>query len=150
MVDVPISHDWAYLILRLAFAGAIYLFIWQVVRVTVADLRQTTAQTAPRRKQGRGSLVVVDPAESGIPAGTVFPLKAKTRIGRHAECTIAIDEPALSAFHAEVAARDGNWRVTDLGSTNGTFIQGIPVAGETNIRPGDVVQFGRITMKLVS
>jgi pSer/pThr/pTyr-binding forkhead associated (FHA) protein len=150
MIDFPVSTDVAYLIARLLFVGLIYLFIWQVLRVTLADLRAIAAKPAPRRRQGRGSLVVVEPAESGLSPGTAFALKAKTSIGRHADCTIAIDEPFLSAFHAEVAARDGTWQVTDLDSTNGTFVEGSQVIGETDIWPGDVVQFGRIKMQLVT
>jgi pSer/pThr/pTyr-binding forkhead associated (FHA) protein len=76
-------------------------------------------------------------------------LQPVTTVGRHPDSTIAIDEPFVSVEHAELAYDHGRWWLRDLGSTNGTFVNGDRVRVATGIRPGDVVQFGRIKLQLV-
>ncbi len=63
-------------------------------------------------------------------------------VGRDPRCAVALDDPTVSARHARLEYRDGVWRVTDLGSTNGTFVNGRRVQQQT-LRRGDVIQFGR-------
>jgi hypothetical protein len=148
-MEIPLPYDWFFLGLRLAFAGLLYLFLWQVLRVTMRDLRQSAQQ--PRRKRStRAKLIVIDPAESILEAGTSFSINSKTTIGRHPDCSIAIDEPFLSAIHARFESRDYAWYVTDLDSTNGTFVNGRAVQGTVYIETDDIVQFGRIKLQLVA
>ena len=144
------DFDWFILLLRVLFIFLLYFFIYQVVRVTTRELvalaSQATPGTAPRPG---GRLVVVDGAESNLPPGTAFALRPVTTVGRHPNCTIVLEEPFVSVEHAELACDDGRWWVRDLGSTNGTFLNGTPVAVATGVRPGDVVQFGRIKLQFV-
>lgn len=49
----------------------------------------------------------------------------------------------VSGNHAELREHDGRWFVRDLGSTNGTYINGLPVTAETAIKDGDVIGFGK-------
>ena len=59
-------------------------------------------------------------------------------VGRHPRCTIVVDDPNVSRRHAELILRDGVWVIRDLGSTNGTTVNGEPV-GRSQLRPGDLV-----------
>lgn len=148
-MELPIPYDWFFLGLRLTFAALLYLFLWQVARVIMRDLRQSAVQ--PRRKRAtRAKLIVTDPAESNLATGTSFSINSKTTIGRHADCSIAIDEPTLSAVHARFETRDSAWYVTDMESTNGTFVNGRAVRGSVYIETDDVVQFGRLKFQLVA
>ena len=145
-----LDFDWFILLLRLLFIFLLYFFLYQVVRVTLRELvalggRGAVASAEP----GTGRLVVVDGAESGLPPGSAFGLRPVTRVGRHPESTIALDEPFVSAEHAELAYDNGRWWLRDLGSTNGTFLNGQPVGVATGVRPGDIVQFGRIKLQFV-
>ncbi len=147
-----LDFDWFILLLRLLFVFLLYFFLYQVFRVTLRELvalagRSAAAPGAAPRAEAR--LVVVDGAESDVPPGAVFPLRPVTLIGRHAGSTIALDEPFLSAEHAELAFDNGRWWLRDLGSTNGTFVNGDPVTVATGIRPGDIVQCGRIKLRFV-
>jgi pSer/pThr/pTyr-binding forkhead associated (FHA) protein len=146
-----LDFDWFILLLRLIFIFLLYFFLYQVVRVTMRELTAIAAAepAAPPPARSFGRLVVVDAAESDLPPGTSFVLQPVTMVGRHPDSTIAVDEPFVSAEHAEIAFDRGRWWVRDLNSTNGTFVNGNPVTVATGVRPGDVVQFGRIKLQFV-
>ena len=69
------------------------------------------------------------------------------RAGRLATLEIVLDDSSVSRRHAEVRATDKGWRVRDLGSTNGTFLNGTRLGpGEWAVRPHDIVRFGNVTI----
>lgn len=74
-------------------------------------------------------------------ADEVVKLKGRTTIGRKSANTIAMTEKGVSGTHAEVVREGGGWRVRDLGSTNGTTVNGEAVA-EADLSPGDVLKVG--------
>lgn len=63
-------------------------------------------------------------------------------LGRSRECEIVIEDPNVSRRHAELRPRGGGWVVSDLGSTNGTRINGRPVHAPEVVRPGDEIEVG--------
>jgi pSer/pThr/pTyr-binding forkhead associated (FHA) protein len=148
-LSVPIPYDWFFLGLRLAFVLVLYLFLWQALHIIMRDIRQ--APVAPTKKRAtRAKLVVIDPAESQLLEGATFGVSNKTTIGRHPDCTITIEEPFLSAIHAEFSSRDLAWYLIDRESTNGTFINGRPLRGTAYIESDDVLQFGRIKVRFTT
>jgi len=71
-----------------------------------------------------------------------------TRIGRGATCDITIDDPCLSREHAAVRIEPTRITLRDLGSRNGTMLNGVRVHGEVEIRPGDQIELGSTTAVL--
>lgn len=63
-------------------------------------------------------------------------------LGRSRECEIVIEDPNVSRRHAELRPRGGGWVVSDLGSTNGTRVNGRPVHAPEVVRPGDEIEVG--------
>jgi pSer/pThr/pTyr-binding forkhead associated (FHA) protein len=57
-----------------------------------------------------------------------------------------IAEPSVSTTHAKLQRRDDVWVLTDLGSTNGTYVEGEPVTGETALSPGTTLKFGEVAV----
>lgn len=75
--------------------------------------------------------------------GRRFPLQAgSTTIGRATENDIVLDEPGVSSMHAKIIHEEGGWRVMNLLSTNGTFVNGKKQT-VSSLKPGDRVRFGR-------
>jgi hypothetical protein len=68
-------------------------------------------------------------------------------VGRHPSCDIVLLDPTVSRRHAQLINRDGAWVLCDLGSTNGTCINGTRV-GRSSLRSGDVLQLGRRTIRI--
>lgn len=75
---------------------------------------------------------------------TRVALAAHVLIGRSSACTVRLDEPRASAEHARFEHRHGVWSVRDLGSRNGTFVNGerLPRGGSRLLAAGDEVMFG--------
>ena len=130
-------------LLRLTFLALLYLFLYTVVRALLRDLR--AAAREPGAELGR--LVVVASA-GDPPAGAVFALDAVTTIGRDVNNTVVVDDPFTSADHAALTFRGRAWYIEDLGSTNGTFVNGSPVEGVAPLGFGDELQVGQARFRI--
>jgi len=149
-LDQLIAGGWLYAALRIAFIALIYLFLFVVLRTTVREL--TVAAQAMRGEERRAvgsGLVVLDAADSSLVPGTALALEPTSSLGRVAGNTIVIDDPHTSARHAELRFARGQWRLRDLGSSNGTLLNDEPVRAVVGVRPGDVIQCGRVRFRLV-
>ncbi len=82
-------------------------------------------------------------AGSGPEKGQVIPVMAHTEIGRALECDISILEPALSRKHAELELIGDDLVLRDLGSVNGTWVNGEKIE-EVKLKDGDRIQFDKI------
>jgi hypothetical protein len=131
-------------ILRIAFLALLYLFLFAVVRILVRDLR--AAAREPGSELGR--LVVAASPRGEPPLGGVFSLDAVTTLGRDVNNTIVVDDPFASADHAALTFRGRTWYVEDLGSTNGTFVNGSQVDGVAPVAFGDELQIGQVRLRL--
>ena len=91
-------------------------------------------------------LVVQQPPER---AGATYPLTAEMTIGRAVGCHVSVPtDTYASNLHARVYQADGLTFVEDLGSTNGTFVNGARISGPTALRAGDRVQAGATLLEL--
>jgi Protein of unknown function (DUF3662)/FHA domain len=63
-------------------------------------------------------------------------------LGRSRQCDVVIDDPNVSRRHAEIRPRGGSWILTDLGSTNGSSLNGRRIDGAEVVRPGDEIELG--------
>jgi hypothetical protein len=150
-LNSSISFDWFILALRIAFIALIYYFLYQVARVSIRELvtvgSVAPSSTSPTLPSPSSSLEVIDPAESSLQPGDLLPLEHYTTIGRREDNTLMIDDGFVSGAHAEIVFDQGTWWLVDLGSTNGTFTGGKPVNARTRLSNGDIVQFGRVTLR---
>jgi len=68
------------------------------------------------------------------------------RIGRHPECDIVVDAGAVSRFHARVVRQGEEWGVEDLGSRNGTFVNGKLLSGTHTLHEGDRIRISEVEL----
>jgi len=68
-------------------------------------------------------------------------------IGRSRQCDIVLSDPNVSRQHAELRPRGGSWVLTDLGSTNGSRINGHVVERSEVVRPGDEIELGATILR---
>lgn len=154
MIDEVLTRalqgDWTLAIARLLFIGLIYLFLFLVLRATAGELAAAARGMPAGEGAGRAALVLLDGAESSLPQGQSWQLLPTTRIGRLADNDLTVDDPHVSARHAELRFDRGQWWLRDLGSRNGTSLNGEPVRSVVAVRHGDVIQCGRVRFQLVS
>jgi hypothetical protein len=153
-----IAVDEALLALKIAFLVLLYLFIWRIVASASRDIRtpQESMILSPSDTAGlrravaapRGRLTVVD--SPALDEGEVLTIdSAPLTLGRGGQNTIALDgDEFASARHAQVESRsDGLW-VEDLGSTNGTFVNGARVTTPRKLQAGDIVRVGQTDLRV--
>ena len=73
--------------------------------------------------------------------------KSELVLGRRRDCDVVLSSDAVSRRHAKLSFRDGNWVIRDLGSTNGTRVNGIRV-GRCRLRPGDRIALGDALLRV--
>lgn len=69
-------------------------------------------------------------------------------IGRELTCDVFIGDLTVSRWHADLSRGPAGWRLADLGSTNGTRLNGWRITGPVHVHPGDLVSFGMVTFVL--
>jgi pSer/pThr/pTyr-binding forkhead associated (FHA) protein len=144
------------LALKIAFLVLLYLLIWRVIRTVAAEnrapslqesfiMRPVAGQAAPAPVGGR--LVVEE--SPALASGEELAIDSvPVTVGRGSQNDLAIeDDEFASARHVRFEPRrDGVW-VQDLGSTNGTFVNGIRIDGARRLVPGDVVRVGETELR---
>jgi hypothetical protein len=142
-----LSVDDALLLGRIAFLVALYLFLFLLAVLLRRELRSHTARNDERAP---GDLIVVEPYETGLEPGDRVPLLAVSRIGRDGTNDVILEDTFVSAEHARLSWNGRGWVLEDLGSTNGTRINGKMVQRPAPLKPGDTIEFGRVKLKLVA
>ena len=152
-----VAVEEALLVLKIAFLVLLYLFIWRIVRSAARDVRmpQESFVLAPGSVPGLGE-------EPQIQSGRLVVIKspaleeddelmldsAALLLGRGSgnDVNLARDEYA-SSNHARVEPRrDGVW-VEDVGSTNGTYLNGIRLTNAKRLAPGDILRVGETELR---
>jgi pSer/pThr/pTyr-binding forkhead associated (FHA) protein len=153
-----LATDETLLILKIAFLVLLYGFIVLVVRTATKDIGGAPQESivlgaaeaaALRAELGvrPGRFVVVSSPD--LRKGATIEVTSSTIVGRDADSGIRLgrDEFA-SAQHARIEPRSGGVWIGDLGSTNGTFVNGARVKNTQPLRPGDVVRIGETELRL--
>lgn len=135
------------LLLRLLSAALLLSFLGLIAWLIYQDVRLTKAVLA-RQQAASGALRVVA-SESGEPAiDTVYALNPITSIGRAKSSTIVLDDGYVSTEHALLLQRGGQWWLEDLGSRNGTLLNGVKLAETAVVSAGDVITIGGTVLKV--
>jgi pSer/pThr/pTyr-binding forkhead associated (FHA) protein len=80
--------------------------------------------------------------------GTEVEVEDVTVLGRSPEADMNLDDPYASEFHMRLVAQDNGMVLHDLGSTNGTYVNGRRVTAPTSLRRGDTIQVGKTVMEV--
>jgi hypothetical protein len=153
-----VAVEEALLVLKVLFLVLLYLFIWRIVRSAARDVRmpQESFVLAPGSVPGlspeqpqlvSGHLVVVK--SPALEEGDELTLDSSALLlgrGSRNDVDLARDEYA-SSDHARIEPRrDGVW-VEDVGSTNGTYLNGIRLTRPKRLTPGDVLRIGETELR---
>lgn len=146
-MGIETDRETALLVLRLAVAASLYAFLIGLFIILWRDLRAAASESAARGRS-YGRLVVIAADGTGLPEGTVFPLQPVTSLGRAPTNTVALPDSYASGEHALLSLRGNQWWLEDLGSRNGTFLNGVPITEPVVASAGDIISIGRVQLKV--
>jgi hypothetical protein len=145
-------------VLKFCLLALVYLFLFRVVWTVARELRGSPAPVpapapvpsptaaAPARARKRGwRLVIVQPDAE---RGRELPIDGEATMGRGGGCTMPLTfDTFVSQVHARVYDRDGTLWIEDVGSTNGTYVNGERIAQPVKLGKGDRVQLGETVLE---
>ena len=116
-------------------------------RTMALDVSGMGQQQAPSRNPGHlvAWLIPLD----GPQGGQLLELRARAIVGTAPDCDVVVKDPSVSGRHAEFVAQGNVFRVNDLGSTNGTFVNDRRVTN-AELVDGDTLRLGRTPFKFKS
>ncbi len=143
--------------LKFGFLAVLYLFLLWVVRSAMRDLARYGGSAAaepvdvpgpPRRERGTPDLRSgVSPrlevvAAMGHEPGASFDVGEGATFGRSDGADIRVDDPFASSAHARIFSRGGFMYLEDMGSTNGTYLNGRRVKTAERLKIADTIRIG--------
>ncbi|MEO9253917.1 MAG: FHA domain-containing protein [Tepidiformaceae bacterium] len=138
------------LTLRLGLIALIFGFVLITALTMRSGLRLTTVlqSSAGRARPSSPRLILLVPGETHLDPGTEFPVAGTMSLGRDPGNGIVLGDPSVSGVHASFERLRDGWRLTDLGSTNGTTMNGRLVDGRgVVLRGGERLSLGTVVMR---
>ena len=140
-----------YVILRYVFLALLLVFVFLVAGVVYRELSPASGAkkgkvTKNTRSRGRKAALTLITA-SGKRKPARWELDKEVIVGRGGSCDINIGDEFASNLHAKVYEAEGRIYVEDLGSTNGTYVNGRRITYPTELRGGDQIKIGRTVME---
>ncbi|MGW6200184.1 FHA domain-containing protein FhaB/FipA [Kribbella sp. NPDC055110] len=151
-------------LIKLGFLALLWMFVLAVLSVIRSDLfgakvdsraaaaavpqnsrTPKPAKPAKKRKGLPGSVTIADGPQAGVGASLA---EEPVIIGRGSDCQIRLDDDYSSTRHARVFQSEGQWWVEDLGSTNGTYLDGQRVTRPVPAEIGGSIRIGRTTLNI--
>ena len=148
---MEITNDTLYQVVRILFALSLLGFLYLVIRVTMNELQQPIAiGSRNRQPQQRAELISIAGEDgSTVAEGIMFDIQGVATLGRAESARVVLDDTSVSAHHAMLRPLDGGWAIEDLGSRNGTMVNGRPVTTQVSLNCGDAIQLGRVRLRLM-
>lgn len=150
-----------YVLIRFGFLALLWIFVLATILVLRRDVfgqavstrrRSRERKRTPKVSRGRAGLGQEPRTLSvtgGPQAGATLPLGSSAiRVGRSNACSLVLDDSYASSQHARFYKSDGDWYVEDLGSTNGTFVEGERLTSPRRLALGVEVRIGQTIMEL--
>ena len=142
--------------LKFGFIAVLYLFLLWVARSALRDLRSTGAAASPDYEEATGmhpAGAALDQGGGGIPrlrvmrgaglkAGAAYDMSRGATLGRAGDADIRLEDQFSSSHHARLVPQGDVLVLEDLGSTNGTYLNGEPLSGPQPLHDGDRIRIG--------
>jgi hypothetical protein len=155
----------ALLIIKVVFLALLWLFILSAVSVIRSDLFGKTVRASDQPQPQELETPPPPPRKAKRPRGQprVFTISQGNQaglsadlaggvimIGRSADCQLILDDDYVSTRHARVVGTPTGIYIEDLGSTNGTYVNGQRITAPTTITLADTVRIGKTMLRLES
>lgn len=141
----------AYVTLRYVFLFLLYIFVLLVARTVYRELspvpRAKAVHEPARKVIGKRGAYLVITGKGGRRRRVDWEVSKEVLIGRAPECSVCLQDEFASNLHAKIYQAEGRFYVEDLGSTNGTYVNGRRINYPTELRGGDNIKVGNTLME---
>lgn len=130
--------------LQYFFLFLLYVFVIILIRGIYRDLEYPYLPVETKRRRKKKVVnpeLIVIAADRNI--GARYPVEGQVVVGRGPGCSIPIDDTYASQQHARIFREGEGYFIEDLGSTNGTYVNGRKIAYPLSLRPGDRIKIGK-------
>ena len=136
-------------ILTYIFVIIIYLFIYAIIRMIFLDIRAMNRKKSGSLAEAYLKLINLR-RDLDFAMDESYELEEDEVIGRGNKCTLRLPDKYLSVRHCRIYKSDGSFFIEDLGSTNGTYLNGDELADEAvELIDGDKISIGRLNFIFV-
>jgi hypothetical protein len=129
-------------LLKLIFVALLFLFVWQISRAIAGHVGIGVARPTGRRSK---ELVLLRGDDA---SGETYRVEDVLMLGRSPQADIVVDDPYASEFHMRFVTGDEGLVLHDLGSTNGSYVNGRRVTAPQVLVKGDAVQVGKTVLEV--
>lgn len=137
------------LIFKIIIIGIIYIIIFLALRIMYKDIKSGGKKHRTSNRKSFGLEVVNAGNNSNLRKGGVIPVRGEISIGRKHDNLLVLDDPYASGYHARVYMKNNDCILEDLGSTNGTLLNGDKVNGREYLNAGDEIRIGSTSFKVI-
>lgn len=135
-------------IFRFIIIGIVYIIIFFALKIMYKDIKNGGRKKVTRKKTF--GLEVLDPGRNSIlKKGSVLPINREVTIGRKENNVLVMDDQFVSGHHARVFIKNTDYMLEDLGSTNGTLLNGERIDGKIILKVGDEIAIGSAAFKVI-
>lgn len=128
------------MILKYVFIIIIYAFVFQIAKMIFQDIKSTQAS-----KKGAYLKLIDDEVKDKI-----YPIRESLTVGRDRYSDIRLDYKFVSKNHFIIEEDGGEYYLSDLGSKNGTYVNGIRIDDEVILEDGDIIELNDIKFVFVN
>lgn len=135
-------------IFRFIIIGIVYIIIFLALKIMYKDIKSGGKKKVTRKKAF--GLEVLDAGENSIlKNGGVIPIQGELTIGRKNNNMLVLDDQFVSGNHVRIFIKNTDNMIEDLGSTNGTELNGVRLEERAILKVGDEIQVGSALFKVI-
>lgn len=110
-----------------------------------------TGKKSKRRRvtQAHGLEIIKSTPKESLKNGSIIPVRETLSFGRKEDNSIVLNDEFVSGYHAKIYTKNNIFFIEDLGSTNGTFVNGTKIDGRVKLSVNDEVRLGNIVFKVI-
>lgn len=135
------------LVFRIIIIAVIYAIIFYALIIMYKDLKGSGKSYLKKKKFGLEVIQVG--INENLKIGAVFLLGGEFTIGRKDNNALTLSDPYSSGYHARILRKEEDFILEDLGSTNGTFLNGTVVKEREYLTVGDEIKIGELNLKVI-
>ncbi|MDD7795645.1 FHA domain-containing protein [Clostridium sp. 'White wine YQ'] len=133
------------------FIVILYIIIYYALKIMNKDIRGGNRRRGASKKGQKSYGIEVESSgdNPNLKQGTLIHIRDTVSIGRRDDNSIILTDSFVSGHHAKLFIRNNNFYVEDLGSTNGTFINGSRIDGSAKLNVNDELKIGSVVFRVI-